>query len=45
MVDIADAGNGAFHLLSDLRLHFGRRGAGLRDVDVDLGKGHIRIAD
>ena len=43
MMNIADARNGAFHLLSDLHLHFGRRGAGLRNVDVNLRKRHIRI--
>ena len=38
---IADARYRAFHLLRDLRLHLRWRRAGLRDVDVDQGKGHI----
>ena len=43
MVDVADAGNGAFHLLRDLRFHFRRRGARLGDVDVYFRKRDIRI--
>ncbi len=43
VVNIADAGNRAFHFLRDLRLHFRGRGAGLRNIDVDCREGNIRI--
>ncbi len=38
MVNVADAGNGAFHLLRDLRFHFRGRRARLGNIDVDLRK-------
>src|SRR5271154_2378245 len=43
MVNVANAGNRAFHLLRDLRFHFRGRGARLGDVDVDCRKRDIRI--
>src|SRR6202041_28981 len=40
---IADARYGPLHLLGDLRLHFRGRRAGLGNIDVDDGKGNVRI--